>query len=270
MLRPHDIEKPSVKEFRMSFLGNLFKKHAENAITSVQQFLVTLDPETATEAQIAEFSDHLARASQELAKARQDYHREAKEAEEIQALYEKRLQAATILEQQSAQAEDPGQKASLQASLEKLVVMLEQMKPDVEREQKEAEDAKAMMDELTRFVEESAEALKTARSRLEHARAEMRKAELEKERAEKRARASEVLAGIKKDSGTFNVALDAMQKKADEARIKADAANTRSQLLTPTRAENEDTNIAAAMAKASGAPAPQTDSISDRLAALRK
>ena len=32
----------------MSFLGNLFKKHAENAITSVQQFLVTIDPETAT------------------------------------------------------------------------------------------------------------------------------------------------------------------------------------------------------------------------------
>ncbi len=254
----------------MSFIGNLFKKHAENAVTSVQQFLVTLDPETATEAQIAEFSDQLTKASQELAKARIDYQREEKEAEEIQALYDKRLQAASILEQQVGEATDPAQKASLSTSLEKLVSMLEQMKPDVDREKHEADDAKLMMEELTKFVEEAADALKQARSRLEHARTEMRRAELEQERAEKRARTAEVLAGIKKDSGTFNVALDAMQKKAEDAKIKADAANTRSGLLTPTHAEKEDANISAALAKASGTPEPQSGSISDRLAALKK
>jgi chromosome segregation ATPase len=254
----------------MSFMGNLFKKHAENAITSVQQFLVTLDPETATEAQIAEFSDQLAKASAELAKARADYQREAREAEEIAALYDKRLQAATILEQQSGEATDPSQKASLAASLEKLVAMLEQMKPDVEREKKDAEEARLMMDDLTKFVEESAQALKQARSRLEHARTEMRRAELEKDRAEKRAHAAEVLAGIKKDSGTFNVALDAMQQKADAARLQADAANTRSRLLTPTSTEEEDANIAAALGRASGKVVPDSSSISDRLAALKK
>ncbi len=254
----------------MSFLANLFKKHAENAVTSVQQFLVTLDPETATEAQITEFSDRLAKASEELAKARADFRREEKEAEEIEALYNKRLQAATILEQQSAEAADPAQKASIGESLEKLVVMLEKMKPDMERERREAEDAKLLMDELTKFVEESAEALKQARSRLEQAKSEMRRAELERQRAEKRAHTAEVLAGIKNDSGTFNVALDAMQKKANEARMKADAANTRSGLLTPTSTEKEDANIAAAMAKATGTPAPQTSSVSERLAALKK
>ena len=254
----------------MSFLGNLFKKHTENAINSVQQFLVTIDPETATEAQMAEFSDQLAKASEELARARADYQREAREADETAALYDKRLHAATILEQQSSEATDPSQKASLSASLEKLVAMLEQMKPDMEREKQEAEDGKQLMDELSRFVEESAEALKQARSRLEHARTEMRRAELEKERAEKREHATEVLAGIKKDSGTFNVALDAMQKKADEARVKADAANTRSKLLTPTKAEEDDANIAAAMTQVSGKPAPNSGSISDRLAALKK
>ena len=253
----------------MGFLGNLFRKHAENAITSVQQFLVTLDPETATEAQMAEFSDQLAKASEELAKARADYQREAREADEIAALYEKRLQAATILERQSAEATDPAQKDSISASLEKLVVMLEQMKPDVEREKQESDDAKLMMDELTKFVEESAKALKLARSRLEHAKSEMRRAELEKERAEKRARTTEVLVGIKKDSGTFNVALEAMQKKADAANLKADAANTRSRLLTPTKTEEDDGNIAAAMAQASGKSVPLTGSTADRLAALK-
>ncbi len=254
----------------MSFLANLFKKHAENAMTSVQQFLVTLDPETATEAQIADFSDQLTKASEELAKARAEYQREAKEANDVAALYDQRLHAATILEQQGAEATDPSEKASLAASLEKLVAMLEQMKPDLEREKQDAEDARKLMDELSRFVEESAQALKQARSRLEHAKSDMRRAELEKERAEKRAHATEVLAGIKKDSGTFNIALDAMQKKADEARMKADAANTRTSLLTPTSAEQDDANIASAMTQASGKPAPDASSISDRLAALKK
>jgi len=254
----------------MSFLGNLFKKHAENAVTSVQQFLVTIDPETATEAQIAEFSDQLKKASEELAKARAEYQKDEKAAEEIEALYQKRLQAATILEQEVAEAGDPARKESLSASLEKMVAMLEQMKPDVERERQDADDAKQMMDELTVFVEESAQALKEARAKLDHAKAEMRRAEMEQERAEKRAKTAEVLAGIKKGSGTFNVALDAMQKKAEEAKVKADAAMTRSRLLTPTNAEKDDANIAAALAKASGEPAPATVSISERLAALKK
>ena len=102
----------------MSFIGNLFKKHAENAVNSVQQFLVTIDPETATEAQIAEFSDQLRKASEELASARADYQKEQKEADEIAALYNKRLQAATILEQQLSEAVDPAQQASLSASVE--------------------------------------------------------------------------------------------------------------------------------------------------------
>jgi chromosome segregation ATPase len=255
----------------MSFLGNLFKKHAENAVTSIQQFLVTLDPETATEAQIAEFSDQLKKASEELAKARVEYQKDEKAAEEIDALYQKRLQAAAILEQQLNEAADPAQKASISASLEKIVTMLEQMKPDVESEKKEADDAKQLMDELTGFVEESARTLKEARARLDHAISEMRRAELGKERAEKRAQTAEVLAGIKQGSGTFNVALDAMQKKTEQSKIKADAALTRSKLLTPTDTEKEDPNIAAALAKASGEPAaPASQSLSDRLAALKK
>lgn len=67
------------------------------------------------------------------------------------------------------------------------------------------------------------------------------------------------------------MALDAMQKKAEQSRIKADAAMTRSKLLTPSNAEKEDANIAAALAKASGeTAAPADQSLSDRLAALKK
>jgi hypothetical protein len=46
---------------------------------------------------------------------------------------------------------------------------------------------------------------------------------------------------------------------------------TRSNLLTPTDTEKEDPNIAAALAKASGeTAAPASQSVADRLAALKK
>lgn len=255
----------------MSFLGNLFKTHVGNVMTSIQTTLVELDPETATEAQIETFSDQLKTASMELAKARMEYQREQKEANAIQALYDQRFQAANILEGQLATAAgDESRTASLQKSLETLVTMLEKMQPDVEREKREAEDARAIMEELSKFVEESAETLREARSRLEHARAEMKRAELEKQRAEKRARTTEVLAGIKKNSGSFNVALDAMEKKAQDSRIRAEAANTRTELLKPTTVEQADQNISAAMAAASGKPEPGKVGLSERLAALKK
>ena len=255
----------------MNFLGNLFKTHVGNVMTSIQTTLVALDPETATEAQIETFSDQLKAASMELAKARMEYQKEQKEADQIQALYDQRLQAATILEGQlGAAAGDEKKTASLQKSLDTLVTMLEKMQPDVEREKREADDAKGIMDELSKFVEESAQTLREARTRLEHARAEMRRAEIEQERAEKRAKTTEVLAGIKKNSSTFNVALDAMEKKAQESRIRADAANTRTTLLKPSTVEEADSNISAAMAVASGKPEPGTQGLSERLAALKK
>jgi hypothetical protein len=254
----------------MAFITSLFKKHTENLFTDVQHFIVNLDPETATEAQIDEFNKKLAVASEELAKAKVDYQKEQREAEEIAGLYNQRLKAAEILQTKLDAATSEQEKAALEASLGNLVTMIEGMTADVDREKQEAEDAKAIMDELLRFVEESAETLKHARQRLQQAQNEMKRAELEEKRAQQRAERIEVLAGIKKGGDSFNVALSAMEKKTQQARIKADGANTRAALLKPTEKEQGDANIKAALAEAEGKQLPSGMSASERLAALRK
>ena len=60
-----------------------------------------------------------------------------------------------------------------------------------------------------------------------------------------------------------------MQESAAHDLAVAEAASVKAKLLQPTRPEQEDPNIAAAMAAASGS-APAPTGLSDRLASLRQ
>ena len=75
-------------------------------------------------------------------------------------------------------------------------------------------------------------------------------------------------AGLTNSGSSVNVALDAMHKAAERDRLKAEANDAKSALLKPTLPEQDDPNIAAALAAAKGTGAPVT-SLADRLAALR-
>jgi len=254
----------------MSFLGKLFGQHVKNLGDSITEKIVAFDPETATEAQIAELDECFKKASLELAKARQEHDREAKESADIAALYNQRMKAAEMLQ---AQLDDPAvsaeKKAELNASLAKLVSLLEEMASDVEREKKEAEEAKVYWDEMTSHVEEMAKNLKDARNILSRAQQDMRRAEEEKKRALEKSEAAEVMSGIKKQGGQLNTALGVMKKRADEARLSAQAADARTALLKPTRPEAEDANIAAAMNQAAGVQPVEKGTLAERLAALK-
>jgi hypothetical protein len=66
----------------------------------------------------------------------------------------------------------------------------------------------------------------------------------------------------------MTVALKAMHDAAAQDLASADAAAAKAKLLRPTQPEQDDPNIAAALAAASGAP-PAPQNLSDRLAALK-
>ena len=75
-------------------------------------------------------------------------------------------------------------------------------------------------------------------------------------------------AGLTSATSSMTVALKAMQDAAARDLASADAATAKAKLLRPTQPEEDDPNIAAALASVSGtSPAPQT--LSDRLAALK-
>ena len=252
----------------LGFLRNFVGVKTDNAVQAGVEALVRWDPEGASEAELRTMEQHLDELGQQVALARQAYDKEQREAEQIEALSRQRMAAAEQLQGQIAAESDAARRASLERSLETLVTMLEQMAPEVEREKKDAADAKDFLDMLENAYGEAGGKLKSARSELDRARRDMVRAGQQRETAERQADAARQTAGLTRSTSSLNVALKAMHEAAQRDLASADAATAKAKLLRPTRPEQDDPNIAAAMATAAGtSPAPQN--LSERLAALR-
>jgi chromosome segregation ATPase len=251
-------------QFMANLIGVKFNKAAQAGVEA----LVRWDPKSASEAEMRTMEQHLDDLGREVALARQSYDRENKEAEAIQALSHQRMAAAEQLQSQIDAAPDPARKTSLEKSLETLVTMLEQMAPEVDREKKEAADAKDFLQMLEQTYAEAGGKLKTARSTLEQAQRDMGRATQQRQQAERQSEAARRAAGLASTTSSLTVALKAMQEAASKDLVEADAQLSKAKLLRPTTPEQEDPNIAAALAQAAGKPTgPQT--LSERLAALK-
>ena len=96
----------------------------------------------------------------------------------------------------------------------------------------------------------------------------MARAGQQREGAEQQAEAARRAAGLTSATSSMTVALKAMHEAASRDLASADAATAKAKLLRPTQPEQDDPNIASAIAAVSGKPAaPQ--SLSDRLTALK-
>jgi hypothetical protein len=96
-------------------------------------------------------------------------------------------------------------------------------------------------------------------------------ATLEEQRAASRAETARAVAGLSSGSGSgagINVALDAMTRAAQVTRDRAAALDMKAKALSGAKSAEEDPNIAAAMAAATGTAANAT--VADRLAALQQ
>ena len=252
----------------LSFIRNMVGVKADKAVQAGVEALVRWDPQSASEAELRTMEQHLDDLGRQVAMARQSYDREQKEAEAIQALSHQRMVAAEQLEKQIAAETDPTRKAGLERSLATLVTMLEQMTPEIEQEKKDAVDAKDFLETLEKTYAEAGGKLRQGRSELDRARRDMARAGQQRQAAEQQAEAARRAAGLTNATSSMTVALKAMQEAANRDLASADAATAKARLLRPTQPEQNDPNIAAALAAASGkSPAPQ--SLSDRLAALR-
>jgi chromosome segregation ATPase len=252
----------------LSFIRNLVDVKADKAVQAGVEALVRWDPQSASEAELRTMEQHLDDLGRQVATARQSFEREQKEADAIQALSHQRMVAAEQLEKQIAAETDPTRKAGLERSMGTLVAMLEQMTPEIEQEKKDAVDAKDFLEMLEKTYAEAGGKLRQGRAELERARRDMARAGQQRQVAEQQAEAARRAAGLTTATSSMTVALKAMQEAAASDLASADAATAKAKLLRPTQPEQEDPNIAAALAAAAGrSPAPQ--SLSDRLAALR-
>lgn len=251
----------------LNFVKHFFVKKAQDAQAGFVKMLVEFDPSTASEAEINELDEALTKLTKQMVEAKQAWEREDREAREIQKNYDLRLAAAERL-QAKADAAGPEEKAQVEASLAALLGELEKMIPEIDRELREAQEAKVYYDELAQAVKGASERLKTARERLAEAKRRMDVAKVRMERAKEQEERAKVVAGIKLQANNLGTAFDAMSKKAQELETQAEVHAQKSQLLAPPKAE--DPYIAQALKEAAGVEAQPQQSLADRLAALKK
>lgn len=253
----------------MSIFTKFTKVKAQAAGRGIMEMLVKFDPKGMSEAELLDMETKFNEIGRQVISARNDANREQAEYVAIAKLNGERLQAAELLQKQAdALADGSADRKSKEASLEKLLGLIENAQPDIAREKQEAEEAKAYLADIETAHKDAVARLKGARAALNTAEKEIKSAQRRKERAENAADAASVAAGIRQNTNRVSSALDAMKRVAKEADDAAAAAKLKADSLRPNQLEKEDPNIAAAMAAASGAnPAPK--SISERLAALK-
>src|SRR6188472_4126766 len=105
----------------LSFISNLVGVKADKAVQAGVEALVRWDPQSASEAELRTMEQHLDELGREVALARQNYDKEKREADAIQALSQQRMAAAEHLQRQMRAESDPGRKAELERSLGTLV-----------------------------------------------------------------------------------------------------------------------------------------------------
>lgn len=252
----------------MPFIKNLLGVKTDQALQGAVEALVRWDPASATEAELRSMEDHLDELGMQVAQARASLKREKDEADAINRLSQQRMAAAEQLQRQIDIESDPARRTELERSLTTLVGLLEQMAPDVEREAQDAKDAQDFLQSLEATYQEAGAKLKTAKSQLDRAQRDMSRAEQQRQAAERKAEAARQAAGLSQATNSLGVALKAMQDAAAQDLASADAARAKATLLKPTRPEEDDPHIKAALDQARGA-SPAPTSLGERLDALR-
>lgn len=251
-----------------SFLKSFVGVKGQQLGQELVQAIVSIDPNAATQAQLDQMEKDLDAAGTVLQKIRTDYDREVREADAAEKRYHQLLAAAEHLQAKVATA-GPSEQGSLEASLQKLVEQLERFVPELEQERQDVVDVRVLLDEAQAAYKLKAEALGQAKQNLERAKRDMQRAVIQQERAEEQSRRAAEVAGLRQSSGNkLHVAIEAMQRKTDEARAQAASHKMKADALSTMAApEQGDANIVAALkAVESGA---RSGSLTDRLAALK-
>ena len=192
----------------------------------------------------------LNKLAKRLAEAEAELRRERRETEDLQQRYQRYFEAAQALQRKLDQSEDDAERTQLESSLVKLVDQLEQLKPEVAREQEEDREAEIWAGELRASFEDLAAKLKTAENDLRSAKRRMETAKLQQQRAVERDHKSSTAAGLTTAISAISVALDAMNKETARVRTESEAFELRARVMQGDRLEH-DPHIAAALDAAS-------------------
>jgi uncharacterized phage infection (PIP) family protein YhgE len=152
---------------------NLGRAKAQQASEKVAELLASADPDAMTEAAILEVESQFRVISEEVAKARADYQKEKKEVDAVVALQNRRMKAAEKL--QADLELNPGN-TEIAAALDELLRLMEEAAPEIEREQRESDDAEELLNALESSAKQMAEEMKNLRETANRAKRDMLRA----------------------------------------------------------------------------------------------
>lgn len=250
------------------FFGNYAVVKKDSALAGLAKILISADLEGASLADLMSYEQTLTKLTTEAAKAKADWEREQKEADVIVAEYNMKLGGINILKEDYAAATDAAEKAEIEATIRLEVAALKALSVDVEREKQEAVDAEIDYKEIAELAVAAKDALVNARANIEKSKKDVERAERDVAKAKVRADRAAELKGLTNRVSGVSVALDVMNKRAEELRIEADALKMKGDLLgadTPTKS----TRMQDAMARAAGTAAAPAASVDDLLADLK-
>ena len=99
----------------LQFMRNLIGVKADKAVQAGVEALVRWDPQSASEAEMRSMEQHLDELGQQVARARQSYDKETREADAIQSLSTQRMAAAEHLQSQAGGGNRSGEEGRVGA-----------------------------------------------------------------------------------------------------------------------------------------------------------
>ena len=254
----------------MPFLRNFLGAKGHEATDGLTKALVRLDPDAASQADLATMEQDLDRAGLAIQKLRADLTHEQAEFDHVSQQYHELMGAAELLQKK---ADDPAtpedQRASVKTSLVSLLDRIEHLAPELDRDKQDVDSTQALLSEAEQAYQDKAHALAEAKKNLDRAHHDLQHATLEEQRAHDRAQQAEVVAGLRSSpESKLTIALNTMQQSAADARQRAAATDMKAKALSGAGQAAEDSNVAAALAEVRGSTPSM--SLGDRLAALKR
>lgn len=240
-----------------SFLGQMGIAKMGKIGDAITGAIINFDPETASQAQIAEFRSHSNEIAARVAKAETEANNAGNTVAQLTAKLERDRTAARALKAQMESTTDEVAKASILTSLKTIVAQMKEIGGDemdgkggtLAEAASDAEHAKADLVEWQGVHQQSVAQLTQAETQLKHAAADMERAARDKAKALERQRQIEADANLRTGAGN-GIALDVFARKANKMREDARAATIQADAIKSAKGGDADSIVAAALANA--------------------
>lgn len=197
---------------RFSFLAAFGKQKVSDGVDSINTFIASIDPEAATDAQIALLTEKRDQYARRLVKGRRSLVKDEAETAAVQSQIDQSQQALRVLQSRHISAPEKDKDAIL-SQAKKIADKVDELNVELDREKAEDAAAREFVDTIQELYDQMDDMLKKAGSKMQAAQRRMQTSQAKVELSETKME----LNSARESFGGLNVALDAMERAAEEA-----------------------------------------------------